>query len=290
MARDDHLPDADEAPEAVDADAATSTILDPDRVIRVRTVFALVTLLIGALFILFASTVLSLAFSGRTSFLFALASSLLALGVLSLLVRAPLRAFSALRLSSDELRAAAGFSSLASGLLLLAASAMFLVFTFTVLLVAGGPTIVFILPLAALTYLTYGFVREATSDFTKKTSLRRETVLFLTSLGHFLFLFFVFIILAAASAASPVSLSSPPPGSPICPGTPLNFTVIPSGIASITADNGSGPHPFFPPYSLPTNGWPTGPTTVTLNITDNDGLLHSYNFPLNLSSASPPCT
>jgi hypothetical protein len=289
VARDQHLPDADAAPEIEDAETPT-TILDPDRVVRVRTVFALVTLLIGALFILFASTVLALAFSGRTSFLFALAASLLALGVLSLLVRAPLRALSALRHSSDEIRAAAGFSSLASGILLFAASAMFLVFTFSVLLVEGGPTIVFILPLAALTYLTYGYVREATSDFTKKISLRRETILFLTSLGHFLFLFFVFIILAAASAASPVTLASPPPGSTICPGTPLNFSVNPAGIATITADNGTGPHPFTPPYQLPTTGFPNGPATITINITDNDGLHHSYPFPLNVSSTTPPCT
>lgn len=288
MARDDHLPDDGPAASAIGTEPGLP-VIDPDRLLRLRVVFALVTLLIGSIFILFASTVLALALSGRLALLFALPAAVLSIGVLSLLLRAPLRALSALRPASDELRSAAGFSSLVSGILLLAASVSFLALTFPVLLQAGGSSALFIVPFGALTLGTYGFIREASSDFMKKVSLRRETLLLLTSLGHFLFLLFVFLVVVAASRVSPILLVSPANGATLCTGTPIDFDVTDPNVATVTWDNGSGPQPLAPPYNISTAGWPTGLTYITINASDNSGSSHSSRFTFTLSSAIPPC-
>ena len=287
MARDDHLPD--DAPGAPPDETAEpgASVVDADRVLRLRVVFALVTLLIGSLFLLFASTVIAVALSGRLALLIAAPAVLLSVGVLLLMLRAPLRALSALRSSSDEVRSAAGFLSLIAGFLLLGACLTFLALTFPVLLGAGGASIVFILPFGALTLATYGFVREASSDFLKKISLRRETLLFLTTLGHFTFLFFVFLVVVAASTAAPFRLVSPPDGATICAGTPLDFEVNDPNVASITYDTGTGPVPLAPPYNVSTATWQVGMHNITVNASDASGSSYSATYSVNISSGRP---
>jgi len=278
-----------DGPEGGPADEAQfSAAPDPDRVLRLRLVFAAATLLVGSLFSLFALTVLSFAFSGRVSLLFSAAGSVLALGVLALLPRALLRALSAWRPQSDELRSAAGFSSLIAGLLLLGADAAFLAFTVSVLLTFGGASALFLLPLAALVYATYHFVREATDDFRKRLRLRRETLLFLTSLGYFLLLFFVFTVLAAALVAEPFTLKSPAEGSTICAGTVLDFEASSFGSPNATWDNGSGPRPLAPPYDVSTALWAPGSYFLNLTATDSGGSTHLQVF--HFTVGPTPCT
>ncbi len=256
-----------------------------------RLVYAAVTLLIGSVFALFSITILGFAVSGRLSLLFAAGAFLLAIGVLALLLRAALRAVSAWRPASDELRSAAGLTSLASGFVLLGADGLFLVFTFTVLLTQGGSAIVLILPLFVLAYFTLQLVREATADFLKRTNLRRELRLFLTTLGYFVFTALVFLVLATASTASPVVLVSPADGATICPGTALDFDVNAFGSTAptVTWDNGSGPQPLAFPYDINTTGWPAGSASLSVNVTDASGSAHSSRFNFTLSLAHPPC-
>jgi hypothetical protein len=277
--------------DSADDDAVEPTAVDPARVLRLRLVYALVTLLLGSVFALFSTTILGFALSGRLSLLFAAGAFLLAVGVLALLLRAALRALSASRPDSDELRSAAGLTSLASGFILLGADGLFLVFTFTVLLTQGGSAIVLVLPLFVLSYFTLQLVREATDDFLKRINLRRELRLFLTTLGYFVFTALVFLVLATASTVSPVVLVSPANGATVCPGTLIDFELSAAGSATPNAtwDNGSGPQPLATPYDINTTGWPSGPATVTINVTDTGGASHSSRFNFTFSNARPPC-
>lgn len=160
-------------------------------------------------------------------------------------------------------------------------------FTLSVVLTFGGASALFLVPLAALVYATYHFVRETSDDFRKRTRLRRETVLFLTSLGYFLLLFFVFAVLAAASVATPLTLKSPLDGSTVCAGTLLDFEASSFGSPNATWDNGSGPHTLASPFDIPTLSWAPGTYNVTLTASDSTGASHIQRFTFTLTN--PPC-
>ena len=261
---------------------------DPDRVLRLRFVYALVVLLTGSTTAaLFAVGVLAFSFSGRVDLLFAFASTLVALGVILLLVRAPLRALMALRPANDELRSLAGFVSLACGLVLLTAMALFLLFTFSVILSFGGITVLYLLPMAALAYLTLQFMREATEDFLKRVRLRRELRLLFVTLAYFVVCGLLFQLLAAASVASPIVLRSPPDGSVIRPGTVLDFDVTDRAVVNVTWTNGSGGVPLPAPYDLPTDGWAEGNHTLELVLKDEAGGSHSVVYHFIIDSTPP---
>jgi hypothetical protein len=260
---------------------------DPERVLRLRIVFALATLLTGSVAALFAAGLFGLVFSGKVGLLFAAGALPLAVGVIALILRAPLRALLATRSDHDELRSATGFVSLACGLLLLAAVAVFLVFTFSVVLAQGGALVLYVLPLVVLAYFSLQFIKEATDDFLKRTKLGREVKLFAVTLAHFAFAALVFVLLVAASTASPVVLLSPPNGSVVRAGTPLDFEVTDASVANVTLDDGTGPRPLPAPYNVSTDGWADGPYNLTLALSDSAGGAHTAAFSITIDSTAP---
>ncbi|HEX9709866.1 MAG TPA: hypothetical protein VGB42_07885, partial [Candidatus Thermoplasmatota archaeon] len=247
---------ADAAAEPADLAEPEGEGPDPDRLLRLRFVFAFISLLIGSFALLLSTAILSIVLGGRVDLPVAAGAVLVSAGSALLLLRALLRALMARRPESDELRSLTGFVSLGTGLVLLGAVVVFLLLTVSVLLRGSGEAVLFVLPLAALAYFTLPFLREATDDFLKRTALRRETGLFLTSIAYFALTVLVAQLLFAASVASPLVLRGPTDGSVVAAGTLIDLEVTDPSVTAVTYDTGSGPQPLPAPHDINTTGWP----------------------------------
>jgi hypothetical protein len=263
---------------------------DPDRLLRLRFVFAFVTALIGGFAILLVTAILSIIASGRVDLPVAAGALLVSIGTVLLVVRALLRALMARRPEADELRSLTGFVSLGTGLVLLGAVVVFLLLTLSVMLRGAGDAALFILPLLVLAFFTLQFTREATDDFLKRTRLRREGVLFLTSIAYFALTVLVAQLLFAASVVSPLALVSPPDGSIIAAGTPLDIAVTESGVTAVSYDAGEGPRALPAPWDIDTTGWPDGPYTVRVTASSADGSSATLTAHVTLDSTPPTIT
>ncbi len=276
------------APAAGETPESEGESLDPDRLVRLRFVFAFVSVLIGSLALLLVTAILSFILAGRVDLPVAVGSFLISVGTVLLVARALLRALMARRPENDELRSLTGFVSLGTGLVLLAGVLVFLLLTTTVLLGGGGgEPVLFVLPLVALAYLTLQFLREATDDFLKRTRIGRETLLFLTSIAYFALTILVAQLLFAASVASPVALASPADGSVIPAGTPIVLEATDPNVVAITYDAGSGAQPLPSPYEINTSSWSDGGYDLQVVASAADGSSVTATFHFTVDSTPP---
>lgn len=267
-----------------------SEATDPDRLLRLRFVFAFVSLLVGAFALLLVFAIAAIVASGKVDLPVAAGAVLVSVGSGLLVARAVLRALMARRPESDELRSLTGFVSLGTGFVLLGAVAVFLFLTVSVTLSGYGEAAFFVLPLLVLAYFTLQFMREATDDFLKRTRLRRETALFLTSIAYFALTVLIAQLLFAASVYAPIALVSPADGAVVAAGTPLDIEVNSPGAAQVTYNRGSGALPLPAPYDVNTSAWADGDYAVAVTASSSDGSSATLTFHVTIDSSPPAVT